>query len=137
MRIDLSEFDAKLYPEGWVEIKDGRTLGEKKRLESAAAKRISTTKAEIEKGEDGSTFQEIDWNAISTVLFEISVESWSLPQACTAEEFLKLDEHLGEWLEDEIQDYHKGRAKAAEERRKGRSGTQEASADEPAEEPGQ
>tara|TARA_R110000824_G_scaffold6321_5_gene29272 strand:+ start:1471 stop:1920 length:450 start_codon:yes stop_codon:yes gene_type:complete len=127
--IDLSEYDSEKYPvdgNHHVTLKDERTLSERKRLDSSAARRVSTTQAEIDKGDDGQRYTEIDFDEISAVLFEISVESWSLGPL-TRETWGGLGEYLGDWLEDEIVAFYANQAEAQEEKRKERSGKRERS----------
>lgn len=127
-RINLEDYDPEQYRGGEVVLK-ARTLGDRKRLDAAAAKRISTTQAEVAKGDEGERYQEIDFEEISAVLFEISVESWTLDLPLTREAWAGLDEFFGEWLEDQIADHYKAKQEADEERRKARSGQSAKSGD--------
>lgn len=131
-RIDLEDYDPEEYPGGYVEIKASRTLGDQKRLESSAAKRITTTQAEAKKGDEGERWSAVDFEEISAVLLETSIVAWSLEQDIGRAAFKAFDVDFGEWLEDEIEGYYTARREEAAERRKARAGRSQSSTGESA-----
>lgn len=116
-RIELSEFDGS---GNWVDIKAGRSYGDRLRQTKAGLQFKLATKRGSE------TAVDFDMMASRIALFEQSIVAWSLradegdaePMALTRETYTeRLSEEVGEWLANEIQGYYDARLLADDDRK--------------------
>lgn len=111
-RINLEEYDAEAYPQGYVDIKERRSWGDSNRIAAAGFGRVEAS------GTNGTATGSMAFDAAERVLVEVetALVAWSLSLPANRDGLLsdEFDEGLGDWLLAQIREHYESQKRTPE-----------------------